>query len=296
MSKKTLLEIKAYIKRESDNNEIRNELDLISELYTEISNPKLYEYVPVKIVAVIQDYFRKKYKEIMDSPDYRQNIKDVKALKNVSYDFEVLGGFQDSEITLGDYLSYLIPCNSIETINCTISQLLGVDFMNKFKAEFENATEVLEVLSKVFVLRHMYCHEVPVVEPLTYEDISQMINAANDFIKQSESVILSMMTIEGEDPHIFLEEIKNRYNKRKLELESLIATFKKNHPEGDLFSGLLNFIEEWKIYCDARGKATASVTNDTIFYQLIYYVTVEQLTADFIRELNKNSRYLIFHK
>lgn len=64
---------------------------------------KLFEYVPIKIVASFEEYFRGKYKEIIDNAEYRKHLKEVEVLKNLKFNFNILGAFQDNEITLGDF-------------------------------------------------------------------------------------------------------------------------------------------------------------------------------------------------
>ena len=108
----------------------------IEELKREVKNSEnslLLEYIPVKLVASLEEGFRQQYKSIIDSPFYRKNLKDVKYLKDTKFDFEVISAFEDNEITLGDYISYLLPCNNVQDIISNLNELLGVEFFNKLQ-------------------------------------------------------------------------------------------------------------------------------------------------------------------
>ena len=112
-----LSDLKQYIERDKDYIEVQKELENLLCVYQNNDNPKLFEYVPVKIVACFQEFFRDKYKVLINDPSNRDKLKEVKAFANVKIDLDVIGAFQESEVSMGDYLSYIIPCSKIEDID-----------------------------------------------------------------------------------------------------------------------------------------------------------------------------------
>lgn len=55
-----LSDLKQYIERDKDYIEVQKELENLLCVYQNNDSPKLFEYVPVKIVACFQEFFRDK--------------------------------------------------------------------------------------------------------------------------------------------------------------------------------------------------------------------------------------------
>lgn len=294
MNKISLSNLMQYIKRDKHYLEVFNELQGLYKLYQETDDPQKFEYVPVKIVASFQEFFRGKYKEIMDDPRFRGRIKDVKALKNVDYDFEVLGAFQDNELTLGDYLSYLIPCSSIEVIHNTLSQLLDIDFLGKLKEINGDTSGLLKSINDIFKLRHMYCHEIPSTDNLDYNRIVIFVNDACDFLSLADGIILEGQFPESANTTIeMIDEINSEFDKADKDLSLLIDQIKAQRTDGDLFSNNLDYIEEWKQYRSSKAKSEASLSEGGTIYPIIYTQSMLKTTKTLIKELKEEYKYLL---
>lgn len=128
---KNIEDIKSSLRRSSS---IVSGLVLLTGLdrvYENIHDSELLEYVPIKIVSIMEEHFRQIYKDIIDKKEYRVNLKKVKFLRGLTFDFDVIEAFQSNEISLGEYLSYHFPCSSVNQIFEHLGQLLGVDFRHK---------------------------------------------------------------------------------------------------------------------------------------------------------------------
>jgi len=292
MNKMSLSDIKQYLGRDKHYIDVLYELRVFVSLYKETDEPQKFEYIPVKIVASFQEFFRGIYKEIMDDPKYRERIKEVKALKKVDYDFDVLGAFQDNEITLGDYLSYFIPCSNVETIDDTISKLLDIDFLGIIKEKSSNPSGLLQSINDIFRLRHMYCHEISTSDSLDYDRIMVYINDACDFIALADDIILEAQFPNS--PKTMMEMIKEsdeEFKRLDLELNSLIIQIRALKVDGDLFSNSLDYIEEWEKYRLSKAKSEASVTKGGSIYTLLYTYSLINTTKALIKELKAGYKY-----
>ena len=66
MNKLSLSQINEVLSRSAESTEIKIELSELQRISEEISNQALFEYIPIKIVACFESFFRELYKEIID--------------------------------------------------------------------------------------------------------------------------------------------------------------------------------------------------------------------------------------
>ena len=65
----------------------------------------LYGYIPIRLVALIEDNLRDEYALIIDDKRFRKNLSEVIS-KNIPLNIDVLSSLQDDVITIGEYFSY----------------------------------------------------------------------------------------------------------------------------------------------------------------------------------------------
>lgn len=249
------------------------------------------EYVPVKIVAGFEEFFRECYQKIIDIPDFRKGLKDVKALKNATYDFDILGAFQDSDITLGDYLSYLIPCSKFEDINNTLSALLNIDFAQRIKEVNENAAEILDSVNEIFRMRHIFCHEIQQSEKLDYNKATKLIDDASDFLTTANEVISNTIYPNIQTTQEMQEEANRMLAATEEELGLIVQRI-----QNEDYYGIFNFdfLDAWKQYRETRAKLySSSIADDGSMSPIAYTISKESTTRALINELKDNFRFLL---
>lgn len=286
-----ILEPKARQKECSD---ILFDLRYLGNVLKSEYDSKMLEYVPVKIVACFEEYFRQKYKEVIDNADYRKRLKELDLLKNINFNFDILGAFQDNEITLGDYLSYLIPCSKFEDINATLSKLLGFDFIDKIKARTDSTPKLLDSVNEIFRLRHIFCHEVQQTEIIGLEKATGLLRDACAFLSVADSIISD--TLYPDFPRTTVEmlvEAERMLEESEKELESLIETIKSKAQEGDIMSVNFDYLDVWKQYRKARAMSKVSVLDGGTMYPIAYTLDLEVTTKAFIKELKNEYKYLL---
>ena len=285
-----LSDLKQYLERDKDYIEVQKELENLLYVYQDNDKPKLFEYVPVKIVACFQEFFRDKYKGLINDPSNRDKLKDVKAFANLKIDLDIISAFQESEVSMGDYLSYIIPCSKIEDIDNALTPLLGFKFLDKLREKYE-ANDLLNTISKIFKLRHMYCHEVPYAEGLDFEKIAQMINSALDFLSLAGVTIL-----EDNDACLtngdMIKMAKASFEIAETELNNLIYKIRHLTPEeGNILSVNLDYMESWKKFREDKAKSDASIVEGGSMYPLLYLSSKESTTNALVKELKEYYKY-----
>ena len=125
-NKLQLSEITETVNRGKSYFELFDEIYSLEELFQNTIDSKLFEYAPMKIVACFEQFFREEYKEILVTPKIKERLKEVDVFKNTKFEIEIADALQNNTITLGDYLSLLVPCSRLEDIDKTLSQLLDI--------------------------------------------------------------------------------------------------------------------------------------------------------------------------
>ena len=293
MAKLSLQQVRTSLHREKRSFEIISELYEIKRIYENIDNPKLLEFIPIKIVSCFEAFFKCIYKDLMDNPQNRKRFKDIKSLKNLNFDFDVLGVFQDNEISLGDYLSYLIPCSKLEDINETISTLLNVDFIEEIKKN-DSSSNLLKSINEIFELRHALCHEIPLMDKLDVNKMNQYINDACKFLESSDNIVMEVENPNS--PITTLEMIRDSEEKFKIiekELDDLIHQIRTLDIEGYFTSNDLDFVDKWKEYRELRAKSEAKNYEGGSIYPVVYLGSLKSTTSAFIKELKNEYKYFL---
>jgi hypothetical protein len=95
---------------------------------------ELLKYIPIATVACFEAFFRSIYKELIDfGKPFSENVIEFNQSKNVKFDFDIINAIQTKTITVGEFISHLLPCNNFEDINTNLSILTKNDFTDQIK-------------------------------------------------------------------------------------------------------------------------------------------------------------------
>ena len=168
--------------------------------------------------------------------------------------------------------------------------------MSKIKNKTTEYVDLISSIEEIFNLRHIFCHEVPDNEKsnirLGPNKVEQYIKDSCDFIKYSDEIVREIlypnyptttmgMTKYAQDNLVNLES----------ELEELVKKIRKLDLEGFFASNGLDYIDDWKKYREAKAKSEAKLCEDGSIYTLIYSVSLESTTREFIKELKNEYKY-----
>ena len=285
-----LSELTESLERGKTNFQAQIELYDLRDLCYKMDSPQLLEYVPVKIVACFEQLFRDEYQEILVNPKVRKNLKSIDLFKDTKYDFDVIEAFEENDISLSDYLSLLIPCSKLADIDNAISKLLGINFLSEFRKK-DNGKAILESVSEIFRLRHIYCHEVPLKKNIDVDCARKLISHAIEFIEDSDFIIRNALYSD----HVSgIEEIKiaqKDYEKADKELKELIEAIKLKQDKGRLNFNDFSYIEKWKEYREERASCDSTIEYKESYSPLDYYRNMERTTKSLIKELKEDYKY-----
>ena len=285
-----LSELTESLERGKTNFQAQIELYDLRELCYKMDNPQLIEYVPVKIVACFEQLFRDEYQEILENPKVKKNLKNIDLFKDTRFNFDVIGAFEENTISISDYLSLLIPCSKLADIDNAISKLLGIKFLEEFGKK-EDGKAILDSISEIFRLRHIYCHEVPLKQVLDVDNARKLISHAITFIDNSDDIIRTALYSDHIDS---IEEIKiaqKEYEQADKELEELIDVLKIKQKKGPFHYNDFSYIEKWKEYRKERAFCDSSINNKESYLPLDYYRNMERTTKSLIKELKEDYKY-----
>lgn len=285
-----LSQIKESLYRGMDLYDVRDTIRDLDLYYADVNQEMLFEYVPVKIVACFQEFFRNIYKDFIDNPKYRKNIAKLDLFKDIVYDAEILAAFQDKDITLGEYISYLIPCNKYEDINKTISSLAEVNFSKLMHEQVGDCDELLKDIQDIFSCRHIVCHEVPRKHTIKKETVKKWIGSASAFVELTDNVV---MDIIYPNPPItnydMLQSVKKDFVEAEAELNALLQTL-KTLPHAEFKNIAFDYIDEWKKYREAKAKAESATFEGGTYYRIIYTDSLTRTTKEMIKNLKVQYR------
>ena len=285
-----LSELTESLERGKNYFQVPRELYDLQELCYKMDNPQLMEYVPVKIVACFEQFFRAEYQEILVNPKVKKNLKNIDLFKDTKYDFDVIGAFEENDITLSDYLSLLIPCSKLADIDNAISKLLGINFLSEFGKK-ENGKAILGSVSEIFRLRHIYCHEVPLKKSIDVDSARKLISHAIEFIDDSDDIIRNALYSDHISGIEEIEIAQKEYEKADKELEELIETLKLKQEKGPFHYNDFSYIDKWKEYRKERAFCDTSINNKESYLPLHYYRNMERTTKSLIKELKEDYKF-----
>ena len=253
----------------------------------------LCEFVPVRLIAMLEDNLRGIYSAIIDNSRFRKNLPKLVDLKNL--DIDVLSSFQDDDVTIGEYFSYSVSCNKFEDIDKALSVLLDIDFKNKLSEFLGEETEsVIKTIQKVFVARHRLCHESSILI-ISKEEVETYVSGTIRFMNAIDEITQVILFPEIiETTHDMVEEARRDFEKEEKTLEALIADIEGSYDEFPV--GLkfpVEFVEEWKKYREERAKIEWKDVEGGCYYPVHYYSSMTQTTKWLIKELKFEYKHLL---
>src|SRR5258706_10246492 len=171
-------------------------------MHPEKLSDEMMRYFPIATIACMESFFRLTIAELIDDgPPFSERID---SFDNVRIDLTALRAIQGRRITVGDFMSHLLPLNSLGDINKAMSCLLGVDFLENVKQRYKlpegahteglhsmvpTVGELFSGVAEAFRLRHIFAHEFASNEPVDRARIRQAFNASFVFMLLASSAV-----------------------------------------------------------------------------------------------------------
>lgn len=261
------------------------EIEILKSTFEKCHDACLYPYIPMRLVALMEDYFQDIYSNIIDTDaKYRNNLE--KLVKDIKYEPSIIGSFEQNTITFGEYSSMLLSCNKLEDVLANISTLLDKDGLED---EFKD-TDILSDIKEVFYYRHVFCHEIAGNIILEHSKILKMIDSVSDFMRITGDFVSSILYPHAPEltPDIIDEAHKNFKAKEK-ELRELIKWLKDN-VDSEYLGTDFNFMDVFEEYRKRRTEKVCEQYADGTIYGYIYAQSMAEITEELINGLKKKYR------
>ncbi len=167
-------------------------------------DPEMMRYFPIAIVACMESFFRATISELIDAGEPYTNRLDE--FENMKVEPSVIRAIHGQRITAGEFVSHLVPINSLEDIDRSISVLVNDDFIKRVKTvrdrwaiEVEGQLDapiivdpgkIIAGVKEAFRIRHILAHEFSNDETLFDRTmIEESFRCSTTFLRAASAVI-----------------------------------------------------------------------------------------------------------
>ena len=268
---------------------------------------ELLKYIPIATVACFEAFFRSVYKELIDFGNpFSENAIKFNQSKNIKFDFEIINAIQTKTVTVGEFISHILPCNNFDDINTNLSTIANVDFIEqikKFKRESifehvndtskqftENSEQIIIDIKKTFELRHIFCHEFATNLIVDKEEILRCFKNSKIFLEQTNDFIWNLIYPNAPETQTEMNiQSSEEFQYFENELTELINTIKKAKSDNSDFDiNVVLFdktIELWKVYRESIAELNSSIVKGGSMYPLLYASSLTTATKEKIESL-----------
>jgi len=245
---------------------------------------EIHRYIPIGIIACAESYFRAATKELIDfGTPFSENAANFNKTKDIKFDFAVVQAIQGKQVTVGDFVSHLLPMNNLDDISSTLGVLTGKDFLRDlkpylFKDEFfdeekgyetylppidgltqdqlNKVAEIYEDVKETYRLRNIFCHEAAEPEIIEVQKIYRCFDNTVKFLEATNEFIWDLIdpnrpTCNADWTNRLYEDLQ----KIDEELENLIKNIAGENDE--INQEFVEIHEAWKKYREKRSEFVA---------------------------------------
>lgn len=195
-------------------------------------------------------------------------------MREIKFDFKIAQAIEGKKVTVGDFLSHLLPMKSFEDVNSTIGTLTGQAFLQEIKPYFfayedndgndvipktgeltdemnAKAGEIYNQVKETFKLRNIFCHEAAEPEIVDISAIYKGYISTKKFLEITNEYIWEL--IEPNRPKSNYEwslKLGAELEKSEKELKELVE--KITIPPNELTAEFLEIQEAWENYIQKR--------------------------------------------
>lgn len=280
-------QVSEYFKRENSDSSLillflHTTLDRIIKRY-EVDYCSL---IPIRIVACLESYFHDIYANLIDSDHDARNRLSSK-WKDWNISLRDLNLLEDNYLTLGDFISFQVPCNNVDDIINILSLLKGEDLFEKIKQK-EDGVSLLSVMNTIFKLRHVFAHESALSIVITKTEAIDYLNNTIQFISYIDEFI---NTEDLKTTRQQIEYAYNWYQASSLKLKKLIDKLKGILNEDGFDS--LGYIEIWEKYREEKAQYERKVFEGGSYEQVAYLSSLASTTDDEYANLKRHFKHFL---
>lgn len=152
------------------------------------------KYLPIGYVACMESMTRLVIRDLIDRTDTGK--RNIAKLKDLKFGIEHVAEIHSGTLTLGEFVSHLLPCNNLDDIERHVSLIAGDSLLMRVRSyNLANEGEhrlsldarnisgiILDGVRRAFELRHIFCHEVAPEFQVDLEEIRTVGACSSLFI------------------------------------------------------------------------------------------------------------------
>jgi hypothetical protein len=266
-----------------------------------------YKYYPIALIGIIESSFRSMIAFLIDNNE-EYLINSEKLLKNSKFEFEILRGLHRNKITLGMFVSHIISISSLEQINNHLTTLLNKRFfedIEKYSSRWDvevkglekkpiinNPEKIYEDIKRIFILRHIFAHEIRNDVFVEKEEIEDFFYSVKVFLETSISYCYDLIYPNAPLTQFDMnKESAEKLNSILEELENIETNY-CNLLSDERKKEFKDLKVIWEAFVEKQAKFDANEYNGGSIMPLIYNTSYCKLVEERIKNLKKELQYI----
>jgi hypothetical protein len=253
--------------------------------------------LPARLVTLIEVFCRYWVQKLIEhGPPYDERAIDLKV--NIKYDLPLVRSLHGQRISLGFLISNNVTLSEIAAISAIFSILVQTDFFHwlsnvRFRTQLEHDPDggdpivtdidkLKRTLARTLEVRHILIHEFPEKLPFAIAEISEMIDAVDNFIIAADEGFTQLL--------YGLYPINQQAMNRKAREESKAIEDELNQLVDDVAkkseSDTIRKVQQvWRAFAEAEAHRNADGFTGGTAYPLFYHTALKALASDRFRQL-----------
>jgi hypothetical protein len=265
---------------------------------------ELLKYIPIATVACFESFFRTATKEIIDyGKPFSDNIAKLNQTKSLKLDFNFLNEIQSKTITIGEFISHILPCNNFEDINTNLSIIAGINFSSELKrykdhSKFDgrnsissyfcdNYDRIITDVRRFFELRHIFCHEFAISFNIDRKEIYKCFERSKYFLNQANFYIWHLLYPDAPETQAEMNAQAgvDFANAEKILKEICDRVMMDFGDDAQTIAQFKDSMDKWEVYRESKAKLEAIFVEGGTLYPLIYLSSQTKTTKAKIEDL-----------
>lgn len=299
--KKSINEIRTNLERQFSNTILylyNFELDSLDQFLVapKEENLNLLLYVPIRLVTIIECYYREIIKSLVNYDDLYAN-KLIKYIKdNVHIDMDFINSLVGKKITVGDIVSQIVSVKRLDSFISIMEDLLGAKTfkpeLTKFLKEQEPETPSLDFilgsLSELNSYRNIIVHEYSKLE-IGEDKIQAYVKHTRIFLMAIENLVNKIQGIKQHETQMEMNiDSFNEAKEWNVKIRSFVNEIIKYLLDSDCKSNIRQLVKFYNLReksCLEYAKFKAEFFKDGSIYPLILNSALSEARIHFLEEL-----------
>lgn len=258
------------------------------------------EFVPIRLVTILEVFLRGIVGELADKGEPYFGRAE-KLTKGVKIDLAFAAHVDRGELTIGDFIAHAVSLNSAESAVAVLDTLIG-GFVPKLQSSHERWSEeadtwplppiladydeMMAALSRLYTIRHILTHELPVERVLDPAEVPMLITSCRAFVEATDWVVVGCLY--GSVPKTQASMNRQAAGDLRSEEERLAARIESVKTLPGMDVAALEAVQAvWQRFADAQADLVASQVEGGSMYSMIWAGEKETLVRDRVAQLER---------